>query len=191
MAPLPIVLMLLLVQSSFELSSGTALYAWVIYGNGVPDSIQNDIDVDSDKLLQKLQKHEGHGFSALAPGHLVGGGGARDLLSDGDARRVQEPPQSGASDGPDDGRRGLVGTCPSSCSNSGSTYCRSLGCAYCSTCRRRRRNIRYLRNLASPQSVENALDKDLAAYCKGVPDCALWSKVFVVSEADGSLSPAT
>jgi hypothetical protein len=35
--------------------------------------------------------------------------------------------------------RELFGSCPPACSNSGSTTCRALGCAYCGRCRRRRR----------------------------------------------------
>jgi hypothetical protein len=35
--------------------------------------------------------------------------------------------------------RELLGGCPPRCSSSGSRYCRSIGCAYCGRCGRRRR----------------------------------------------------
>jgi hypothetical protein len=42
------------------------------------------------------------------------------------------------SQGSEEGRDLATTTCPSACSTSGSTKCRSLGCAFCDRCRRRR-----------------------------------------------------
>jgi hypothetical protein len=39
----------------------------------------------------------------------------------------------------EEGRDLAVSTCPSACSTSGSTKCKSLGCAFCDRCRRRRK----------------------------------------------------
>jgi hypothetical protein len=185
----------LLLVSSLRLARGT-MYTCMIYGNGVPNNIKNKIDVDSDALLQKLKDFEGSDYTVLAPGQSS----ARDRdVRDLSAEAVDETaaaPAGSASEplqhtgaAADEGgpsaptSRNLISFCPNSCSNSGSTYCRSLGCAYCGTCRR------FLRTLATATSVENAMNRLLAPYCQGVAGCTLWSKVFVVN-ADGSLSPA-
>jgi hypothetical protein len=42
------------------------------------------------------------------------------------------------SQGGEEGRDLAASTCPSACSTSGSTKCKSLGCAFCDRCRRRR-----------------------------------------------------
>jgi hypothetical protein len=190
----------LLLVSSLRLARGT-MYTCMIYGNGVPSNIKNKIDVDSDALLQKLKDYEGSAYTVLAPGQSSAR--ARDVRDlawetvEGEAAAPAPPPVESVSepmqytaaaatdgDGPSaPTSRNLVGFCPNSCSNSGSTYCRSLGCAYCGTCRR------FLRTLATATSVENAMNRLLAPYCQGVAGCTLWSKVLVVN-GDGSLSPA-
>jgi hypothetical protein len=81
-----------------------------------------------------------------------------------------------------------VNTCPNSCKNSGSNYCKSLGCAYCTRCRR---NLRSLMSATSTTniatSIKSELDSDLASFCSGVSGCKLWTKVYEVNP-DGTLT---
>jgi hypothetical protein len=64
--------------------------------------------------------------------------------------------------------RELYSNCPDSCSRSGSTECRRIGCAYCGLCRRRRRGRgRKLQALVNASNVGSS-GSPASAYPLGV-----------------------
>jgi hypothetical protein len=134
------------------------LYQLVLHSNS--EAALDAAAVDSSAILQDWIDDEPASKSlvAVAPGETVPAGGTRD-------RNLQ------------------INTCPNRCSNSGSTYCRSLGCAFCGTSCARRRNL--LRNLDSAGrslgAVEAKLNAALAPYCPGAePGCELYVKIVKV-----------
>jgi hypothetical protein len=84
--------------------------------------------------------------------------------------------------------------CPNSCSNSGSTKCRILGCAYCGKCggRRDRRGLRSVefKSADEQRQIENNLEAKLAQYCKGKVGCTLHARI-MRTRSDGTASLAT
>jgi hypothetical protein len=84
--------------------------------------------------------------------------------------------------------RELVDTgCPNACSNSGSTRCRSLGCAYCGDCGGRR--LQQMRTASQQRTIESDLQSELDKYCEGKTGCKLHARIMRVS-SDGTASRA-
>jgi hypothetical protein len=136
------------------------LYQLVLHSNS--EAALDEAFADSSAILQDWIDDEpaSESLVVVAPGETVTveGGGARE-------RSLQ------------------INTCPNRCSNSGSTYCRSLGCAFCGTSCARRRNL--LRPLDSAGrsliAVEAKLTAALAPYCPGAePGCELFVKIVKV-----------
>lgn len=147
-------------------------YYTVIYGNSVPDHVEQIVAEDTSLLLETLDGSTSPDFSVAEAGEPLPG--TRHLSS---------------SD------RELVGGCPSRCASSASNYCRSLGCAVCSTCdSRRRRNLRGLQTdnttavdvEAVALTIQENLDMELSMYCPA-GNCELWAKVYLVHE-DGNIT---
>jgi hypothetical protein len=158
----------------------------MIKGTGVPSRVQRRIENGLADLLDFLKLAEPSDYDIYAPGEVINttaGVRRRELL--------QAPEESAqldaASSATTDGGRELqtMKTCPSSCSTSGRNYCRSMGCAYCSRCRRR--NLRG--DLSLVGAVEFTLSKVVSLYCLGVVGCKLWVELLTVND-DGSLTPA-
>jgi hypothetical protein len=159
----------------------------MIKGTGVPSRVQRRIENGLADLLDLLKLAEPSDYDIYAPGEVINttaGVRRRELLqAPEDATQLAVAPSA------TDGGRELqtMKTCPSSCSTSGRNYCRSMGCAYCSRCRRRRRNLRG--DLSLVGAVEFTLSKVVSLYCLGVVGCKLWVELLAVND-DGSLTPA-
>jgi hypothetical protein len=126
----------------------------------VPEGSLDDIEAHVDEILKPLFDFS-LCFESLSPGEVVST--RRRFL-----RREQNE------------RKLPLIRCPSSCKNSGSSYCRSLGCAYCTKCRRRR--DRYLSvvtrlSIQDRKAIEDDIDALLQPYCLGVATCLLKSRV--------------
>lgn len=166
-------LVVLLVSLTHSIVSADTLFACVVYGENVPNNVNNKVTADHATLLTKFKENEPPTYKIFAPGQDVSA--RRDLEVDSertameDAELVKE--------------RELLSRCPSACATSGSVTCRSIGCAYCTSCGRR------LRALQSASAVENAMNRALAPYCVGHTGCKLWSKLMIVNP-DGSMTPA-
>lgn len=81
-------------------------------------------------------------------------------------------------------RRLQISQCPKKCANSGSKYCRSLGCAYCgSSCSRRLAED--LKKTAA-QDIASAMDFDLMQFSNEGSGCNIWITIFRILD-DGSL----
>jgi hypothetical protein len=135
------------------------LYQLVLHSNS--ETALDAAAADSSAILQDWIDDEpaSESLVAVAPGETVPAGGTR-------ARNLQ------------------INTCPNRCWNSGSTYCRSLGCAFCGTsCARRRNLLRHLDSAAGRSliAVEAKLNAALAPYCPGAePICELYVKIVKV-----------
>jgi hypothetical protein len=77
--------------------------------------------------------------------------------------------------------------CPNSCSNSGSTRCRSLGCAYCGECGGRL--LQQMRTASQQRTIESDLQSQLDKYCEGKTGCKLHARIMRV-DSDGTASRA-
>jgi hypothetical protein len=173
-------LVLCLASMLFSLVSADTVYYTVVYGNNVPNTVKTRLAGDEPALLTVMDSatpdvmsvySTGQSFSEQ-PYSTTGG-----TTADNSVRKLFPTT-----------RDLQMSTCPSSCKNSGSTYCRSLGCAYCTRCRRNLRSLA-VSSTATTQiasSIKSELDSDLASYCTGASGCQLWTKVYEVN-ADGSL----
>jgi hypothetical protein len=126
----------------------------------VPEGSLNDIEAHVDDVLQPLFDFS-LCFESLSPGETVPA--PQRFLRREQHERVLP----------------LI-RCPSSCRTSGSTYCRSLGCAYCSRCRRQRgRALQGATRLSiqDRKAIEADIDALLQPYCLGVTTCLLKSRL--------------
>lgn len=204
-----------LMTNSPSLVRADVLSVCVIQGEGVTARVERRIEAGAIDLLRMLERLlEPSGYDVYAPGETVNATGAVRRR----ATRALPPPAAqpegananGAAsaivdtaiadtDAAGAGRALQVKTCPSACSKSGGNYCRSMGCAYCGRCRRRRllrtltvrgSRSRSLRgDLSLADAVELALGRVLSLYCLGVPGCKLRAEILTVSE-DGTLTEA-
>jgi hypothetical protein len=161
--------LLLSLLALISFARGDVTYVSIIYGNYVPGAVRKEIAQSSDTLLATLNATTPASFDVVSAGEPL----ARD--------RELFP----ATD-----RKLPFGGCPSSCSNSGSTWCRINGCAYCgASCDRR--NLRGLQGGAlDAVEVELALTEEVSTYCDGASaSCELWVRLFILND-DGSLTPA-
>jgi hypothetical protein len=164
---------------SLSAVSAEKLYYTVVYGNGVTTTVQNQIASGETTLLASLDSATPSTMSVCGSGetftqetYSTTGG----TTTDNSVRKLFPT------------KRDLqVSTCPSKCRTSGSTYCRSLGCAYCSNCRRNLRSLVSTSTTSIASSIKTELDSDLASYCNGVSGCQLWTKVYEVNP-DGTLT---
>jgi hypothetical protein len=159
-------LLLPFLVSSFlsSLVRGEVTYVTILYGNGVPAAVQQEVAASTPELLTTLNATTPVAYDVVPAGAPLARG--RDLSSSTSSREL-----------PDTG-------CPNQCSNSGSTYCRIIGCAYCGGC-----GGRYLlRGLQAfdAAEVEVALTEEVSPLCTSAT-CELWTVVYVVN-ADGSLT---
>jgi hypothetical protein len=155
------------------------LFVCMIYGMGVTSRVQKLIEANASSLLRKLKLAEPSYYDIYAPGEAVNTTAARFReLESIDGKDVTEDVVTTSRDL-------QIKSCPSKCSTSGSNYCRSMGCAYCSNCHRR-----YLRgDLSLSGTVELTLNTALSLLCIGTPGCKLWTDILIVND-DGSLIPA-
>jgi hypothetical protein len=152
--------------------SADKLLFTVIYGNNVPTAVRDEVIRDEGSLLAVMDSSTPSSYSVCPSG-------------DATVRKLFPIERK-------------LGSCPAGCSNSGSTMCRALGCAYCGgRCRRQLRGLLTQSNFIPEDtatsistSIKTSLDSDLAAYCSGIAGCELWTKVYVVHE-DGSLTDAS
>jgi hypothetical protein len=141
----------------------------------VPEVSLDDIEAHVDEILKPLFDFS-LCFESLGPGEAVST--RRRFL-----RREQNE------------RRLPLIRCPSSCKSSGSSYCRSLGCAYCTRCRRQRgRSLSAVTRLSIQErkAIEADIDTLLQPYCLGDATCLLKSRVkqhLVSSSCAASLIP--
>jgi hypothetical protein len=144
----------------------------VIYSND--EGVLNHVsDGTSAALLNTLLEAEPDTFQSLRPGEdLPPANRLRGL-------RLSAPPSSLV-----EGRALQIHTCPPQCAHSGSTYCRSLGCAFCGqSCSRRLREL--LAEGGAAAAVEETMNEALAPYCASDPKCEIGAKILVVN-ADGT-----
>jgi hypothetical protein len=126
----------------------------------VPEGSLDDIQAHVDDILKPLFDFS-LCFESLRPGDAV-------------------PPPQRFLRGDQDDRELLLIRCPSSCRTSGSTYCRSLGCAYCSKCRRQRRRALPVvprLSIQARKAIEDDIDALLQPYCLGDASCLLKSRL--------------
>jgi predicted metal-binding protein len=143
-------------------------YVTILYGNGVSAAVQREVAASSPELLTTLNATTPLAYDIVPPGAPLARGRDLSLAS-------RELPDTG---------------CPNQCSNSGSTYCRIIGCAYCGGCGGRS----LLRGLQSgggagafdAAEVEVALTEEVSPLCTSAT-CELWTVVYLVN-ADGSLT---
>jgi hypothetical protein len=161
------------------------LYVCMIYGTGVTSRVQKLIEANADSLLRKLKLAEPSYYDIYAPGEIVNTTGTRFRELESTEERVEAADVTGVVP---TSRDLQVNSCPNKCSTSGGNYCRSMGCAYCGRCRRRRRrNLRG--DLSLTSTIEFTLNIALSLFCIGVPGCKLWTDILIVN-ADGTLTPA-
>jgi hypothetical protein len=145
----------------------------VIYSND-EGALNHVSDGASAALLNTLLDAEPDTFQSLRPGEDLPPANRRGL-------RLSSAPQSSLVDG----RVLQIHTCPPQCAHSGSTYCRSLGCAFCGmSCSRR---LRELLADGGAAAVEATMNEALAPYCASDPKCEIGAKILVVN-ADGTTS---
>jgi hypothetical protein len=148
-------------------------YFTVIYGNSIPDHVDQVVSEDTSLLLETLDGSTSSDFAVTEAGEPLP---VTRHLSSSDRDLV------------------FMG-CPNRCYKRASNYCRSLGCAVCPTCdSSRRRNLRGLQadnttavDLgAVAMTIQENLDMELSMYCPG-GNCELWTKVYLVQE-DGNIT---
>jgi hypothetical protein len=165
----PAMKLLLSLLSLISLARGDVTYVTVVYGNSVPRAVRQEIAASTDELLGTLNETTPASFDVVAAGEPIARD--RELYPEADRKL------------PDFG-------CPNSCSNSGSNYCRVLGCANCGNCGGRR-TLRGLQDATfDAVEVELALTEELSTLCdNATAACELWTVVYIVN-ADGSLTEA-
>jgi hypothetical protein len=160
----------LLVSSLFSLVTGQVTYVTVLYGNNVPAPVRQEVVASTPELLGTLNETTPEQYDVVPAGAPLATRG-RDLSSAG---------------------RELDIGCPNGCTNSGSNYCRLLGCAFCGTCGGRF----LLRGLQGDGAfdaaeVQSTMTDEVSSLCDGASaSCELWTVVYVLN-ADGSLTEAT
>jgi hypothetical protein len=88
-------------------------------------------------------------------------------------------------------------SCPNSCTNSGSTKCRSLGCAFCGKCRRELTNNgtsgglgEFTLSSSNALKIENTFNSGLKHFCLFRSRCRIYVKIYRIEE-DGTAIPLT
>jgi hypothetical protein len=158
---------LLLLALFFAMSSVQAVMLQLVAYSNVK-AVVDEVSNDSLMVMSTFLQEESVQFEAVGPG--------------------QTPPDAyrhlrGAAD--HDGRNLQVNTCPSRCQTSGSTYCRSLGCAYCgSSCDRR---LREALEAYGAASLESSLNDEVSSYCGTRSNCSVYVKILQVND-DGTTS---
>jgi hypothetical protein len=94
----------------------------VTYIKGVPDNLAADMENKTQLTVEFLYAFLANCDWVNPGGTYVGRGRERAL------RGLRRPPAPSG--------RELYTTCPKTCSTSGSTYCKSIGCAFCGRCGR-------------------------------------------------------
>jgi hypothetical protein len=161
----------LLASSFFSLVTGQVTYVTVLYGNNVPAPVRQEVVASTPELLSTLNATTPDGYNVVPEGAPLATRG-RDLSSLAGSRELD------------------IG-CPNGCTNSGSNYCRLLGCAFCGTCGGRF----LLRGLQGGEfdaaDVQSTMTDEVSSLCDGASaSCELWTVVYVLN-ADGSLTEAT
>jgi hypothetical protein len=166
--------LLMLASSAPTASAGDLLQLVVMGSGGESDAALDQVARNSNKFLNEFVQAEGSSYK------LVQRGGSLPV-----ARKLEEASE------PEEQRRQLPDTgCPNSCSNSGSTKCRILGCAFCGPCdRRRHRSLQQVRTAAQQRKIESDLQADLDQYCEGKTGCTLHARI-LRTKSDGTVSRA-
>jgi hypothetical protein len=160
---------LLLCLASLILAAVRAdkVYYTVMYGNNVPTTVQNQLSYDQQSLLSVMDSSTPTTMSVYSTG---------DSFTADTSTTTTTTTTTG-----NNVRKLQISTCPNSCRNSGSTYCKSLGCAYCTRCRRNLRSLMSTSTATSiASSIKSSMDSDLSSYCSGISGCQLWTKVYEV-----------
>lgn len=78
-----------------------------------------------------------------------------------------------------------LSTCPSTCSNSGTTKCRSLGCAFCGRCRRDLQTTNtttdFTLSIANALKIEGTFNSGLKIFCLFKSTCKIYAKIYRIS----------
>jgi hypothetical protein len=163
----------LLVSLLSSFARGQVTYVTVLYGNNVPGPVRQEVVASTGDLLSTLNETTPEEYDVVPAGAPLATRKDRGLSSLAGSRELD------------------IG-CPNGCSNSGSNYCRLLGCAYCGTCGGRF----LLRGLQSSgefdaAEVQSTMTDEVSSLCDGASaSCELWTVVYVLN-ADGSLTEAT
>jgi hypothetical protein len=151
----------------FVMSSVQAVMLQLVAYSNVK-AVVDEVTNDSLMVMSTFLQEESVQFEAVGPG--------------------QTPPDAyrnlrGAAE--HGGRDLQFGTCPSRCTNSGSTYCRSIGCAFCgASCDRR---LREALEAYGAAAVEADLNAEVSSYCGTRSNCNVYIKIFQVND-DGTTS---
>jgi hypothetical protein len=158
---------LILLVLFFAMSSAQAVMLQLVAYSNVK-AVVEQVSRDSLMVMSTFLQEESVQFEAVGPGQTAP-----------DAYRHLR----GAAE--HDGRSLQVNTCPSKCQNSGSTYCRILGCAYCGTsCDRR---LREALEASGAASLESDLNAEVSSYCGTRLNCSVHVKILQVND-DGTTS---
>ena len=173
-----------LLLARFSSVEGAALlYHLVVYADNAPANALDRVSANATVLLNKFLSNEA-GYQSLTPGQYMPSGVRQ--LTEGDASSdVDGTTPGGLLRGMD--RDLQAGSqCPASCRNSGSQYCRLLGCAYCgNSCSRR---LQAAVSRYGARQVEDEMNDAIAPYCGNQADCSLIFKILRV-RSDGSTTP--
>ena len=151
----------------FAMSSVQAVMLQIVAYSNVK-SVVEQVSKDSLMVMGTFLQEESVEFEAVGPGQT-----APDSY-----RHLRGEAEH-------DGRNLQVNTCPSRCANSGSTYCRSLGCAYCGQdCARRLREAIEANGAAA---IESDLNAEVSSYCGTRSNCSVYVKILQVND-DGTTS---
>jgi hypothetical protein len=164
-------LSLLWLASCATIASADDLLQLVVIATGnQSDAALDAAAQESAAFLTKFIGGEGSSYRKVDPGGSLPV--VRNLRSSPEQIEHRELPDLG---------------CPNSCSNSGSTRCRSLGCAFCGDCGGRR--LQQMRTASQQRTIESDLQSELDKYCEGKTGCKLHARIMRVS-SDGTASRA-
>ena len=84
-------------------------------------------------------------------------------------------------------------SCPNTCSTSGSTKCRSLGCAFCGRCRRDLQTTNttdFTLSTSNALKIEGTLNSGLKIFCLFRSSCKIYTKIYRLMD-NGTAIPLT
>jgi hypothetical protein len=156
----PFSLLLGVVINPFSVHAEEVLLQLVVYSNSeetLSRVLEDSPSVEQELLRAFLASDSMANFQAIEPGEVLpGANGAHRVLP--------------------------FNNCPAFCANSGSTYCRALGCAFCGgSCARRLLRNAVTSSAYGAAAIEASLNEELARYCTSYTECTLWAKIMLVN----------
>lgn len=165
------------------------MYEVVVYFDNAPDDAAGKVTADSLILLNKFVSKQ-PGYKAVGPGQAVNYR-SRELIK-GNSNHVESEGAEEEEDFEGTMLRGFdrvlqAGSqCPAGCANSGGSYCRNIGCAYCgNSCSRR---LQSAVSNKGAKEVEASINDDLVQYCENKVGCSITCKILKVKQ-DGTATP--